>query len=72
MNDIILGTYSCGDKNGVLHEIYREIPVGKISYKSYHYKIIINGNNEEIPIHIKNEELIDNNGKIWKYVNPSE
>lgn len=72
MKDIILGTYSCGETNGILHEIYSEFQLGTLLYKSYHYKILIDGNNKEIPIHLKNDALIDNNGKIWKYVNPAE
>lgn len=63
MSDIELGKYTDGNKQGVLHEVISET-------NTKHYKLIVDGTNENVLINIKNNEPIDTHGTKWGKVKP--
>ena len=59
------GKYKSLNANGVLKEIICVEDVGKIPFRSIHYKIIVDGSNEELLATNDNGKLIDSKGSEW-------
>ena len=68
IQEITLGVVSNRDKNGTLKEVQHFTEIGNYKFKSYHYKVIIDGTNTEVLLHIEGENLLDSNNKKWFFI----